>query len=269
MLYKFLNAIGSGYSIGVVTYVKRFDQHFKPLITALEKYFPDVEKNYVLNGFYDPEIQAEYLKKARSFLRSTSAANVIAYSENQSLSKCWNQLILHAKKPKILIMNDDVSLFGLFRPCLESQIWLYDSAVINKSWSHFFISKNTVKRVGWFDERFPGVGMEDGDYGLRLAIAAGKKFEFDHHQHNIYCFGTTNKVAGNDDPGWKKFSANVNGKYTQANQDFYEKKWEISKQPLDNSIKLQELCYRIRPGMETPQFYDFALLDRPIKSPIN
>ena len=70
MIYPLLKSIGSDYSIGVLTYIKRFDTYFKPLVSQLEKYFPGVEKNYVLNGHYDPG-QAEYLKTAKEFLNKS------------------------------------------------------------------------------------------------------------------------------------------------------------------------------------------------------
>jgi len=257
------------YSIGIVTYVKRFEKFFKPLVLSLEKYFPRVEKNYVLNGFYDRAVQQDYLEKAREFLRGTSASNVVAYDENQSLSKCWNQLVLHSAAPKILIMNDDVEIGRLFKWCLEAQMRMFEAAVINKSWSHFFISKNTIRQVGWFEERFPGVGHEDADYALRMALAGGRKFIPRMFEHNIYCFGIHNIVAKNEDPGWKQVSASINNKYTSANSDFFDSKWESSPKPLEGGINAYGQKYmRIKPGMETSMFYDFALLDRPLKSPL-
>lgn len=268
MIYPLLKLLGSDYSIGVVTYVKRFDQYLKPLVNNLEKYFPNVEKNYVLNGFYDPQIQAEYVKKAKEFLKGTSAKNVIVYDESQSLSKCFNQLILHSSAKKILILNDDINIRRPFRYFFEAQMWPFETCVVNNTWSLGVFSKETIRKVGWFDERFPAIGQEDGDYGLRMAIQKGQKHIMVNHQHNIYCFGVTNIIAGNEDPGWKKTSEVVGGKYAQANKDYFEKKWEISKQPLEGGIKLQNDYYRIRPGMETPKFYDFNLLDKPLKSPL-
>ena len=268
MIYPLLKVIGSDYSIGVVTYVRRFEKFFQPLVLALEKYFPKVEKNYVLNGFYDQAVQQEYLKNAKAFLKATSAANVIAYNQSQSLSRCWNQLILHSSKPKFLILNDDVLLRQPFRYFFEAQMWPFDNGVVNNTWSLMFLSKKTIKKVGWFDERFPAIGMEDLDYGLRLALVKGQKAIQVMHQHNIYCFGVANIVAGNADPGWKKDSAIVGGAFAQSNKDYFDKKWEYNKQPLQGAIKLQNEYFQIRPGMETPKFYDFGLLDKPLSSPL-
>jgi hypothetical protein len=268
MIYPLLKAIKSDYSIGVVTYVRRFEKFLKPLVASLEKYFPDVEKNYVLNGFYDQTVQQEYLKNAKEFLRGTTAKNVIAYDQSQSLSKCFNQLLLHSSANKTLILNDDILVRFLFRPFFEAQMWPFENGVVNNTWSHSWFSKDTIRKVGWFDERFPAIGQEDGDYGLRLAKAYGLTNISTLHRHNIYCFGITNIIAGNTDPGWKKDSPIVNNSYAQTNDDYYKKKWEISKQPLENSVCHNGTYYRIRPGFETPQFYDFSLLDNPLKSPL-
>lgn len=268
MIYPLLKAIGSDYSIGVVTYVKRFEQYFMQLVKSLEKYFPKVEKNYVLNGFYDPAIQAEYVRKAKEFLKGTSAKNVIAYNESQPLARCFNQLILHSTGKKVLILNDDLLIRFWFRPCFELQMWPFETCVVNNTWSISFISKDTVRKVGWFDERFPAIGQEDADYGLRIALQKGQKAMQVMHQHNIYCFGITNVVAGNTDPGWKKDSAIIGSGYAQANKDYFEKKWEISEQPLTGGVQLQNDYFRVCQGMGTPQFYDFGLLDNPLKSPL-
>ena len=269
MIYPLLKLLGSDYSIGVVTYVKRFDTYFKPLVKQLENYFPNVEKNYVLNGHYDQIAQEKYLNEAKELLKKTTAKNVVAYKENQCLSRCWNQLILHSKARKVLILNDDITIRALFRPCLESQIWLYATFTINRSWSHFVISKDVIKKVGWFEERFPANGMEDADYALRMALAFGYKIMPKLHHNNIFCFGLTNIVAKNEDPGWKKYSASIDNKFASVNAEFLEKKWQKSKLLTPNSVyAFNEAYFSLSPNMETPQFYDFKFLDNPLKSPL-
>lgn len=266
MIYPLLKLIGSDYSIGVLTYIKRFDEFFKPLVSQLEKYFPGVEKNYVLNGHYDPG-QAEYLKKAKEFLRGTSARNVISYNESQPLCRAWNQLILHSTKPKILILNDDLTITRLFRPSFEFQMWPFEFRVVNKTWSICLLSKAIVRKVGWMEERFPAMGWEDLDYSLRLYKAWGKNKMPGHAEDTIYCPGIKNIVAKNEDPGWKLISATVGQKTAVANEEFFKKKWEISDTPLPDSIyAFNKAYYRVRSGMETPLFYDFSLLNNPLRS---
>lgn len=38
------------------------------------------------------------------------------------------------------------------------------------SWSFFAIDRETIRRVGWFDETFPGAGYEDSDYLRRCCF---------------------------------------------------------------------------------------------------
>lgn len=251
------------YSIGVVTYVNRFEEYFKPLVNSLDKIFPGYEKNYVLNGYYDQEKQEKYLKDANNFLRSTSAGKIISYNQHQSLSKCWNQLLINSKADKVLILNDDLKISRLFKFFINLQANLYDTAVINRSWSHFFVSKDTIKRVGWFDERFLGMGSEDADYALRLAIAAKKTVMPNNYLHNLYCLGVKNVIAHDTDPGWKQISNFSQGKYSEINYKFFHEKWDVCKQTKkDYLYGFKFGYYNIKPGMETPLFYPLSVLDK-------
>ncbi len=267
MIKPILKLLGSDYSLGMITYVRRFEKFFKPIVHTLEKYFPDVEKNYVLNGHYDTEANDKFLKDAKAFLKTTSAQNVVAYQENQCISKCWNQLVLHSKAPKVLILSDDITIGRLFRPFFEAQEWMYPAFTINNTWSYYVISKDIIRKVGWFEERFPANGQEDGDYALRMALAKGKSVMPKLHDRNIYCFGINNLGAKNEDPGWKKYSASFEERYASANTEFFNKKWEKSKEPLEGGVyAFNEAYFRIRPGMETPKFHDYLLLDNPLTS---
>jgi hypothetical protein len=85
----------------------------------------------------------------------------------RGLSKLWNTCIIHSPTDKILILNDDITIENsIFFDILES--YLENVAFkINDSWSHYFIDKNIVSDIGWFDERFLGIGEEDGDFEFR------------------------------------------------------------------------------------------------------
>lgn len=253
-----------GFSMGVVTYISRFEEYFKPLVKQLDAYFPNVEKNYLLNGFYDQDRQKKYLEQALSFLSSTQAHSVTYYNEHQSLAKCWNQLIIRSGPQKIVVMNDDLRIDWRYRWFLNLQLPFYQQAVINRTWSNFLISKNTVRKFGWFDERFLGVGHEDADYQLRQAFVLRKNSPRLYF-HTLYCLGIKNIVAKNFDPGWKKFSKTIGDKYTQYNTDFFYQKWDRS-----DTAKPAYVCafdgkyFGVKPGMETPMFYDLDVLNNPL-----
>lgn len=251
------------YCIGVVTYHARFDSYFKPLIQQLSKVFPDKEIICIINGHPDRTLQINYLKKVTSFLKAFPNVRYLTYDTNQSLSKCWNQLIILANTPQILILNDDTSVSELFRNELETDTNNYDTYTINNSWSHFVISKETVKTIGWFDERFLGVGHEDGDYAYRMAMQKVKV-------GNIECSGLRNFVGDQSNPGWTKISTTTGGlRYADINKDFFNKKWQTSLNSPETTDFLH-VCYfnntpfpfNLNPGMETPVFYDFTVLDQ-------
>lgn len=258
------------YTIGVVTYIKRFDKFFLPLAKELNRIFPDKQKIYILNGFYDKKMQWKYIQKVLSlkFLKN-ERVQIIPFEDNQSLAKCWNLSILMAPSEKILILNDDTLISPDFRYELEKKINKHDTFTINKSWSHFVISKNIVKKVGWFEERLPGVGLEDGDYLLRLAKYKNIKNVPENYILNINCLGLGNIVADNKDPGWKKKSSSVDNKYCSENYKFFKQKWVRSKKHIKGAIFHVGSYYKQKQNMQTPLFYPLDLLNYPKKYSTN
>ncbi|MBL8030461.1 MAG: glycosyltransferase family 2 protein [Candidatus Doudnabacteria bacterium] len=255
------NFFQNKYSIGVVTYIKRFDTYFVPLVKQLEKVFPKVEKNYILNGYYDEGLQKEYLQKATEFLKTIKANAVVTHLSHQPLARCWNQLILVSKAEKVLILNDDLEIYWPFKWFFNAQVGLFDSATVNRSWSHFFISKSTVKKIGWFDERLAGNGMEDGDYAMRMALYY-KQTEMPHsHLHNIYCLGVKNIIAGNPDPGWKGNFKLANNRFAKENEDFFNKKWQPQKSALPGSVHFMQVYCKLNQEFGTPVYYPFSELN--------
>jgi hypothetical protein len=255
----------SGYSIGVVDYLGRFEDYFIPLIKDLIKVFPDKEIICVLNGHHDQRAQMEYLKKASIFLSGFSNVRYFSFDEHQSLAKCWNRIILMSSVERSLILNDDLSIDPYFRTDFErALIENYNFFTINKSWSHFLISKSIVRKVGWFEERLLGIGWEDGDYILRMA-------EQNIMPISIDCLGIRNFVAPPNNASWSKIS-NVSGKYSEINKEFFGKKWYCNH--LDREFGRRRKGYKInfmmgderlsgelKDGMETPIFYPLDLLD--------
>lgn len=251
------------YSIGVVTYHARFDTYFKPLIKRLSQIFPDKEIVCIINGHPDRTLQINYLKKITSFLKSFPNVRYLTYDNNQSLAKCWNQLVILSNTQKILVLNDDTDVSELFRYELEQNIGEIKTSTINNSWSHFIISKSTIKEVGWFDERFLGVGQEDGDYAYRMAMLQAEV-------GNLKCSGIRNFVAEQKNPSWSKISTTTNNtRYADVNKDFFNQKWQTP----SNSPSITEFlhtctfnnvtfAFNLVPGMETPVFYDFSVLDQ-------
>src|SRR3954468_3312841 len=139
-------------SIGIVTYHARFESYFVPLIKDLTRIFPESEILVVLNGHPDRTLQMNYLKKATAFLSKYPNIRYLSYEQHQSLCKGFNQIMILSSAEKVLMLNDDTHVTELFRQEFEEKVFDKPFAVINKSWSHHLISKEIIKKVGWYEE---------------------------------------------------------------------------------------------------------------------
>jgi hypothetical protein len=245
------------YSIGIVTYVDRYERFFKPLITNSITLFPDTEFVIAVNGFYDQKIQTAYLNDIKIFLSKFKNIKIIDFMDPQSLSKLWNLLILNSSCNKTIIFNDDVKMSISFRKNLEISGFLNEEiALMNRSWSHFIISKSIVREIGWFDQRFPGVGNEDEDYECRLVINNIIIPTFRIYGLKNVSFITRNFSYGKD-------ITTVQTKYVKQNKVFFDSKWLLSNVERDDFrfVEILNLGVKLRDGMETPNFYELNLLD--------
>lgn len=237
------------YSIGVVTYVARFEKFLMPLIKQLAEVFPDREIICIVNGHHNELLQINYLKQVTAFLNQFPNVHYITYEKHQPLAKCFNWIALMSFAPRMLILNDDVSLNLLFRIEFEKNLIQNNNFfVINHSWSHFLISKDFIKEIGWFEERLLGTGQEDGDYHIRI-VEKGKEVT------KMVCHGIVNYVAPQENAGWANISSKATsgtGKTSAVNDDFIVKKYLLDEKTGNSTL---------RAGMETPIFYNFSSLD--------
>ena len=247
------------YSIGVVTYHARFEPYFMPLIKNLVRIFPDKEILCVINGHSDRTLQIKYMDRVTSFMRKFPNVRYITYDTGQSLSKCWNQLIIFSHTEKTVILNDDVFIGDYFREQLEDNMDKYDFFTINGSFSHFAISKNTIRKVGWFDERLSGVGWEDIDYAFRLQMAGIPC-------PSVKILGSLNLSTDTGGFDWKNDPNRPKTKYTYANEDFFKTKWHTklyNPKMTDFKYKSDGPHIAFSPATDdgTPVFYDLSVLD--------
>jgi len=239
--------IKNDYSIGVVTYVARYNKYFTPLIKQLTSIFPDKEIICTINGHPDTSLQIEYLKNVTAFLNQFPNVKYITYEIHQPIARCWNWLVLMSFSPAVLILNDDIKVSLLFRKDFEKAfVKNQEFFVINKSWSHFLISKNRIKEIGWFEERLLGSGDEDGDYISRM-VRKNMKVT------NVPCRGVINYVAEQKNAGWKNICGADHGKYSNINKEFMIKKWSPNYFKEGGAVLAKD--------MKTPLFYDFSCLD--------
>lgn len=239
------------YSIGITTYKERFETYLKPLVLHLNHLFPKTQIMVAINGFHNQKEQTEYLIKIKAFLSSFKNINFVFYEQPQGLCKLWNQLILLAKTDKIFLLNDDISISKLLKTEIEkSKILDSNFGLINGSYSHFLIDKKIIKQIGWFDERFPGIGYEDHDYEIRLALQGIFP--------DFYNFKTIkNETVIPKDWSWGNTDTKIFKKYSNANEKHYFSKWEISDNEKEGFVfvRIIQGYVKLKDGMETPNFY--------------
>lgn len=237
------------FSIGIVTYIARYDRFFKKLIQQLSIIFPDVEIIVMVNGYYDATAQKTYTDKLSLFLSKFSNVKFELHEQPEGLSKLWNKLIINSTNDKVFIFNDDITISPLLREEIFNMKKEHVS-LINNSWSHFLISKKTIGEIGWFDERLTGVGNEDQDYDFRL-IAKNMQADI------VYINKIKNIVEQTKDFSYGKTMKVINNKYTAGNWEFLNKKWMISSEKQENllySTKFK-VWFNPVPKLPTPNFY--------------
>jgi hypothetical protein len=249
-------------SIGIVTYLGRFETYFKPLIKKLHSLFPDFDIIVFINGHYDTVRQIKYLQDITWFLRNYPNIRYITNLEHQALARGLNWLILMSKSGKVLILNDDVSFKLEFRHNLMNLRGVPEIFTLNGSWSHFVVSKEIIRQVGWFEERLLGIGFEDADYICRLSMEGIPLGD-------IAIQGLLNFVAPQPDAGWHNLSEVMLGKYARLNQEVFLQKWWHSAHgpvPGKGSFKVRyhdlEWTSALKEDLEEmPEYYPMDILD--------
>ncbi len=157
-------------TIGITTFADRFEKYFKPLLKHIREFDRHTEIIAAINGEHNQTFNEEYRHNILSFLSSQQNAFPIMFPIFRGVSKLWNSIIIHATHDYILMLNDDIMINSpTFVQDIKKHLVLnnYRSFTINKSWSHFLISREEIDYLGYFDERFLGIGEEDGDISWR------------------------------------------------------------------------------------------------------
>jgi hypothetical protein len=161
----------------------------------------------VVNGnfhaAFDPKLRQEL------YLTLASTPNVfpIFIRKFHGLSHNWNLGIRLLGCETTLVLNDDlwvnISNFKakLYRILNGSSA--RSLVTINRSFSHFLIRDSALKLIGWFDERFVGIGEEDGDYYLRYSLRFSEP-PLDFHTNSIVHFNDSD--SGAERKGVSKYS---------------------------------------------------------------
>lgn len=240
------------FTIGIGTYKERYQTFLIPLIERLTFVFPDTPIIIAVNGYHNHSVQKVYLKQIEKWVEAYQNVSLITFIEPQGLGKLWNQIIVNSPTDKVFLLNDDVNIAPNFKKQLFSCDILNSTfGIINKSYSHFMIDKTLIEHVGWFDERFPGIGYEDHDIEIRMVLADRK---IDHF--NIPSIKNEHVIP--KDWSFNQEHGVILSKYSKPNEDHYFKKWEFSdtKKEGFTFVRITKGYARLKEGMETPDFYN-------------
>ena len=239
------------FALGITTYLPRLEPYLKPLVQQLHAMFPDTQIIVSINGYHDEARQLAYLTEVRAWLDQFPHVEYFDFVAPQGLCTLWNGMMMRNQTERLFILNDDIQTAPFFREELEaSDILNTEMTVINGSWSHLMISKATMAKAGWFDERFPGIGYEDHDYEIRMTMA-----ELPIERRLMDSLNNLSHVP--DDYSWGEDHALIFNKYSGVNGEHYEKKWDIVAEAKAGYtyVEIVKGWVALKEGMHTPDFH--------------
>jgi len=163
-------------TIGVTTFEARFESYFVPLLDRIRAY-ADNEVVVAVNGEHGRPFGEEYRRRMLEYLASRPNVFPIFFPRFRGLSKLWNTIVVHASADHILMLNDDLMIENprfMEEVCAALRRNGGRTFLINRSWSHFVLSREEIDEIGYFDERLLGIGEEDGDMTWRYMDRYGR-----------------------------------------------------------------------------------------------
>ena len=198
--------------IAIVTFSARFKE-VSSLISSIRQ-FTDNRILLLVNGDYDEPLNMNYVQNILKLSLSYDNIVPIILPEFRSLSKLWNTSIIFSDKPYVMILNDDT----IWNNNLIEEIDLInlDILLINDIFSHFVINKLFIDELGYFDERFLGVGWEDSDLYMRYYQSKNKPIP------TLQTNSISHQALDSADTQIKK----TWGKYSAYNLNYAEQKYD-------------------------------------------
>lgn len=191
----------------VTTFEKRQIDLCLPLVASLARIFPEVPITVFING----NLSGSYNRLQRqTFLKNLVTignVEVVCSGVMTGISRNWNLGIQLLGKRFTWVLGDDVAVSNKVRADVLSAL----SELPNQKalvfgfggFSSFMISRNCIDEVGWFDERYLGIGWEDHDYLKRFELHFARKMPTFFSPH---IFHANSKTTGDDHKGYEKYS---------------------------------------------------------------
>lgn len=220
------------YTITIQTYEKRYDNYFLPLITSICKQRPNVDKVVFVNAQYKTGMNENYRMKIMELMSRLPKIFPIFTTCFRGCSYMWNNSIITSNTQVCLNLNDDISIGEGFFDEYEEKLSSVEGETfkINHSFSHFSINKTDLNDVGYFDERFLGIGQEDGDWQWRFEVKRNRTIK------NIFMSNIINHIEKETAcENMQKFG----GKYSLYNREFmYNYKYDHPHDPKNTNKEL-------------------------------
>lgn len=136
----------------------------------------DTLKNVPNIIVWDNNTTGEELKKVKLAEQNHPHVKFIYSEENVGLTKAWNQGIIHSKTDWVLLTCDDMLFdedwFEILNNILDEKPYL--EQIHLNAWNAVVFHKQTIVRMGWWDERYRYYpSMEDDDWYLRSVECLG------------------------------------------------------------------------------------------------
>ena len=153
------------YSVAITTFNRRFDL-FKNLLSDIKKQREDIEVLVFINGLTNQPFDEEYRKNILEFISGFKNTFPVMFPEFRSLTRFWNNACRMASNDYVLIIADDVAVENTFFDDFDNSYQQLNGhcTYINGHFGGLFLNRHIVDELNWFDERYIGMGHEDGTF---------------------------------------------------------------------------------------------------------
>jgi hypothetical protein len=198
-------------NIIITTFSKRYFL-LKSLIDSIRN-FMNNRIVIVVNGEINKEENVEYINNIFNLCIDNNIIPIF-FPEFRSLSKMWNTGCMFSNSNDLLVLNDDIILLETFKQDF-ADISYDNILLLNNSFSHFLIKKQFLDDIGYFEERFLGIGWEDADFCARYM----KKYQkyIPHKNISSIKHSCSDICSDNQNITWNKYSI--------INRDFFIEKY--------------------------------------------
>lgn len=139
---------------------------FKNVLTKVKQQREDIEVLLLINGLTNMPFDEEYRKNVLEFVYPFKNTFPVVFPEFRSNSRFWNMACQMVRTDNVLVLQDDIDMGDTFfddfdeayKPIADHCFY------INDSFGGLYLNKYRVDELNWFDERYIGLGHEDGTF---------------------------------------------------------------------------------------------------------